>query len=59
MLQVLVHPDGSWLQSALARVEQGSLALIAGVRLSLAIRGCGEKSESVELLMARGTARPS
>ena len=55
MLQVLVHPDGSWLQSALARVEPGSLALDSWCPLVYWLSGDVERSpESVELLMARG-----
>ena len=55
MLQVLVHPDGSWLQSALARVENGSLALDSWCPLVYWLSGDVERSlESVELLMARG-----
>ena len=38
MLQVLVHPDGSWLQSALARVEKGASRSIAGALLCIGFR---------------------
>ena len=55
MLQVLVHPDGSWLQSALARVEEGSLAFDSWCPLVYWLSGDVERSlESVEVLMARG-----
>ena len=55
MLQVLLHPDGSWLQSALARVEKGSLAFDSWCPLVYWLSGDVERSlESVEVLMAQG-----
>ena len=35
MLQVLVHPDGSWLQSALAALRKGASRSIAGALLCI------------------------
>ncbi len=55
MLQVLVHPDGSWLQSALARVEAGSLEFNSWCPLVYWLSGDVERSlDSVETLLARG-----